>query len=272
MAGFRVFPIPALPSAIEFARKHHSMTRPVCLACLCVAFGFLCAECRGDVVTYWNTLLLDAVRNESTSPPLAARNMAIVHVAVFDAVNAIKRKYESYLPVTGAPSRASGEAAAIGAAYECLVELYPSLTASFDAALAVSLGSLPPGQSRDDGFWFGQLIAMIALASRSADGSSTTVPYIPGDEPGDWRRTPPFFRPPELPQWPYVDPFAMTNGAQFRPPGPPPLNSARYAADLNQVKAWGTVNSTNRTPEQTAIARFWSDFSYTVTPPGHWNR
>src|SRR6185503_21247286 len=90
--------------------------------------------------------------------------------------------------------------------------------------------------------------------------------------PGAWRRTPPFFRPPELPQWSYVAPFALTNGAQFRPPGPPPLNSSRYAADVNQVRELGGLNSTNRTAEQTFIARFWSDFSYTVTPPGHWNQ
>ena len=107
---------------------------------------------------------------------------------------------------------------------------------------------------------------------RGSDGSGTTVPYVPSTAPGAWRRTPPFFRPPELPQWPYVEPFALTNGAQFRPPGPPSLNSSQYAAEVNQVKALGGINSTNRTAEQTLIARFWSDFSYTVTPPGHWNQ
>src|SRR3989442_15015252 len=64
----------------------------------------------------------------------------------------------------------------------------------------------------------------------------------------------------------------MTHGAQFRPLGPPALNSAQYAADVNQVRALGSLNSTNRSPEQSLIARFWSDFSFTVTPPGHWNQ
>ena len=93
---------------------------------------------------------------------------------------------------------------------------------------------------------FGQWVALELLSWRTANGSSTTVPFISRIEPGAWRRTPP-----DLPQWPYVTPFALTNGAQFRPPGPPPLNSSRCAADVNQVKALGGVNSTNRTPEQT---------------------
>jgi membrane-associated phospholipid phosphatase len=122
------------------------------------------------------------------------------------------------------------------------------------------------------GYQLGTYVADLVLDWRSADGASTTVPYIPSAEPGAWRRTPPFFRPPELPQWPYVTCFALTNGAQFRPTGPPSLTSTQYAADFNQVKSLGAANSTNRTAEQTLIARFWSDFSYTVTPPGHWNQ
>ena len=110
------------------------------------------------------------------------------------------------------------------------------------------------------------------LAWRSSDGASTTVPYIPGTDPGEWRRTPPFFRPPELPHWPFVVPFVMTNGSQFRPSGPPSLTTSEYARDFNLTRELGALNSTTRTPEQTLIARFWSDFSFTVTPPGHWNQ
>jgi len=225
-----------------------------------------------DPVVEWNRLILDAIRNESTAPPLASRNLAILHASIHDAVNAIQPTYRPYLVAVTAPAGASLEAAVVGAAYECLTKLYPSQSAAFDAAMDDFFANTPPSQSRDDGLMAGEMTAALVLASRSNDGASTTVPYIPSNEPGAWRRTPPFFRPPELPQWPYVTPFAMTHGAQFRPPGPPTLDSAQYAADVNQVKSLGAANSTNRTAEQTLIARFWSDFSNTVTPPGHWNQ
>ena len=248
------------------------MKRLLALASLCLAFSLVPISTRADVVTEWNTLALDAIRNESTSPPLAARNLAILHAAIYDAVNALDRAHEPYFMSLPAPPGASMEAAAVGAAYECLSDLYPSQTAAFDAALHQFLARTPATTNRADGLLLGQFVALEILTWRSADGSSTTVPYIPGTNPGDWRRTPPFFRPPELPQWPYVDPFALTNGAQFRPTGPPALTSTQYTRDFNQVKQLGALNSTNRTAEQTLIARFWSDFSYTVTPPGHWNQ
>ncbi len=245
---------------------------PFRLACLSAAAFFGCASLSADVVTEFNALLLDAIRNESTSPPLAARNLAILHTAIYDAINAVELTREPYFVSLPAPPGASKEAAAVGAAYECLGELYPSQIAAFDAALSRFLTNTPATQNRADGLMLGEETALEILSWRSADGSSTTVPYIPGAEPGDWRRTPPFFRPPELPQWAYVTPFAMTNGAQFRPVGPPSLTSTQYAAVFNQVKQIGAADSTNRTAEQTLIARFWSDFSYTVTPPGHWNQ
>jgi membrane-associated phospholipid phosphatase len=119
--------------------------------------------------------------------------------------------------------------------------------------------------------YVGQQIALALLTARQSDGASTTATYIPSFNPGDWQRTPPFFRPPDLPQWPEVTPFAMTNGSQFRPAGPPALTSTQYTRDYNLTKDYGSLNSTNRNAEQTIIARFWSDFNFTVTPPGHWN-
>lgn len=244
--------------------------KPLSLAaCLLLVFSL---PVKADTVTEWNTLMLDAIRNESTAPPLAARNLGILHASVHDALNAIRPTYEIYFVSLTASSTASLEAAAVGAAYECLAELYPSQMASFDAALNRFLANTEDTPSRDEGLAVGQMTAVFILVWRNSDGASTTVPYIPSSEPGAWRRTPPFFRPPELPQWPYVMPFAMTNGAQFQPLGPPALSSSQYAADLNQVKELGRNNSTTRTSEQTLIARFWSDFSNTVTPPGHWNQ
>ena len=224
-----------------------------------------------DVVTDWNSLLLDSIRVEDTAPPLAARNLAILHTAIYDAVNAVEQTHSPYFVKASAPAGTLEDVAALAAAYTVSLSLYPSESSRFNQAYANYLSSVSPGPGRDNGLALGRSVADQILAWRSADGASTSVPYIPRSEPGQWRRTPPFYRPPDLPQWPYVAPFAMTRGDQFRPPGPPPLNSARWASDYNQVKDLGAANSATRTAEQTQTARFWSDFSYTVTPPGHWN-
>src|SRR6185436_745326 len=147
----------------------------------------------------------------------------------------------------------------------CLSALYPSQQAAFYVAFQRYLANTLDSQSREDGFWVGDWAAYDTLAWRSDDGASTTVPYIPSSEAGQWRRTPPFNHAPEFPQWPYVTPFAMTNGAQFRPPPPPALSSTQYTSDFNLVKQVGNGSGSPRTSDQSAIARFWSDFSYTAT-------
>lgn len=153
-----------------------------------------------------------------------------------------------------------------------MVNLYPAQTATFDTQLALSLAEVADGQSENDGVALGQYVADQILAWRSTDGSSNVVSYTPGSEPGDWQPTPPGFVPGLLPQWPDVTPFAIASGDQFRPGGPPALDSAEYATELNQVKELGSINSTTRTADQTEIARFWADGAGTFTPPGHWNQ
>lgn len=222
------------------------------------------------MVTEWNEVFLQAVRNETTPPCLASRNLAILHIAIYDAANAVTRTHQPYCFKAQVDGKASPEAAASAAAHQVAITLYPSRRADFDALLTKTLAVITNEPSRTSGVQLGRRAADALLTLRRDDGATTTVPYIPSDEPGRWRRTPPFYRPPELPQWRSLKPFAMTNGAQFRPP-PPALDSVRYAEDVNEVKRLGGRSSPIRTPEQTQIARFWSDFSYTVTPPGHWN-
>ncbi|MCI0540733.1 MAG: phosphatase PAP2 family protein [Verrucomicrobiales bacterium] len=239
----------------------------------CLAAALASAACvDADVVIDWNNALLEAIRAESTAPPLAARNLAMVHAAMYDAVNSIARTHQAYRFDLPAPSGALVEAAALGAAHEVAVNVCPGQRGRFDQLLETWFDKIPPGTNRESSLAFGRTIGQRMLDWRTADGASTTVPYIPRTEPGQWLRTAPYFRPPDLPHWADLAPFAMTNRAQFRPPGPPALNSAGYAADFNQVKSLGAANSSTRTTEQTEIARFWSDFSYTVTPPGHWNQ
>ncbi len=240
------------------------------LAVLFVLLG-LPGNIQGDVVTDWNEVFLRAIQNETTHPCLASRNLAILHIAIFDAVNAVGQTHQPYCFNAQGVAGASVEGAAATSAHRVAVQLYPSLRADFDALLTKSLVGITNELARTHGIRLGQQAAEAILTIRRDDGASTTVPYIPSDEPGRWRRTPPLLRPPELPQWRFVTPFAMTNITRFRPAGPPALDSAIYAKDVNQVKVIGAMNSTNRTQEQTQIARFWSDFSYTVTPPGHWN-
>ena len=245
------------------------MLRLLVTSLIALLFG---AVAHADLITDWNTQALSAIRNESTPPPLAARNLAILHVAIHDAVNALTRTHGHYFADMVVTQQTSAHAAAASAARHVLTDLFPSQSAAFDAALAQSLAAIPNSAEKTNGIALGEFVADIILDWRASDGSSTSVPYVPSTEPGAWRRTPPFFRPPELPQWPYVECFALTNGSQFRPAGPPALTSAQWAADFNEVKTLGAANSTHRTAEQTLIARFWSDFSYTITPPGHWNQ
>ena len=226
----------------------------------------------GSVVTDWNTTLLDAVRAASTTPPLASRNMAVVQAAVYDSVNSISKKYSPYKVNIDAPAGASAEAATAASAHRVLVNLYPAQAIKFNEALQSSLAKIPDGKSKDDGIAIGQKVADQIIALRSTDGITRVVQYTPKTEPGSWSPTPPAFAPELAPQWPEVTPFAMTSGSQFRPSGPPALNSAKYAQEVNEVKEIGKIDSLTRTADQTAIARFWANGGGTFTPPGHWNQ
>jgi hypothetical protein len=225
-----------------------------------------------DVVLDWNATLLNAVYEDKTAPPLASRNMAMVQAAVFDTVNSFNNTYKNYHFVGSAPVNASIEAAAASAAYRVLVNLYPKQKTFLDNALTASLAEIPDGTVEDTGVAFGQTVADDILTLRNNDGSANTVIYTPGINHGEWQPTPPAFNPALLPQWGEITPFALTSGSQFRPDGPPALDSAVYTTDFNQVKELGSLNSTTRTAEQTEIAKFWADGTGTFTPPGHWNQ
>ncbi|XWK86068.1 MAG: chemotaxis protein CheB [Phormidium sp.] len=226
----------------------------------------------GDVVLDWNRIVLDAIRADGTPPPIAARNLAMVHTAVYDAVNAIGETHSIYRVDADAPEGASAEAAAATAAYRVLLNLYPEQATTFKTQLQTSLAEILDGKSETDGIALGESVAFQILAWRSTDGVNTQVDYTPGTNPGQWQPTAPNFAPALLPQFPNVTPFAMTSGDQFRPQGPPALNSAEYALEFDLVKHMGRHDSLIRTPEQTEIAHFWADGAGTFTPPGHWNQ
>ncbi|HZD95292.1 MAG TPA: phosphatase PAP2 family protein [Candidatus Sulfotelmatobacter sp.] len=224
-----------------------------------------------DVVTDWNAAALNAIRDGHTPPPIASRSLAILHVSIYDAVNGIARTHEPYLVPSAVPASASREAAASAAAHQALVNLFPASTSSFDALHAAILAAIPDGPQKSAGIVWGEFVANQILAARASDGSDAIVPPPGGSGPGVWIPTPPAYLPYLLPQWGFVVPFAMSSSSQFRPPGPPPLGSQRYAADYDEVKELGAAVGSTRTEEQTQIALFWADGAGTETPPGHWN-
>ena len=231
----------------------------------------LTATAQADVVLTWNQIMLEAIRLDATSPPIASRGMAMVSLAMYDTVNAIDGTPGFYVNLPAQPGT-SANAATAAAAHRVLSYLYPGQQALLDTQLAASLGSIPNGTAKTDGIELGQSIADAIIAIRATDGWNDFVDYVPGNQPGDWQLTGPMFDVALLPQWADLTPFAITSPDQFTPAGPPALDSAAYAAALNDVKALGSATGSTRTTDQTQIARFWADGPGTYTPPGHWNQ
>ena len=226
---------------------------------------------RGDVVTDWNETALLAIKSDRTAPPKAAHALAIMHAAIYDAVNGITQTHEPYFVRNKAADQASPEAAASVAARLVLLRTFPAQQAAFDATYNKVMRAIPQGEGKRASIDWGEHVAQTLLADRAKDGSQATVIYASRNTIGVWRPTEPAFAKPALPHWPGVKPFAMISAAQFRPAMPPALTSAAYADDFNKTKELGAKNSTTRNAEQTTIAQFWADGPGTVTPPGHWN-
>lgn len=230
-----------------------------------------------DPVIDWNATMLKAIWNNSTAPTWASRVEAMVGVAVYDAVNAIHPRYESY-PVPGLGGRpahdASSRAAAIAAADTVLNGLYPAQRSMFDAEYKSTLANLADNRRKSDGIAWGQRVGNAVLAWRAHDGSDASTNYAPappGGPAGVYELTPGATSA-LTPQWGQVTPWAMSNGNQFLPPPPPALNSPQYAADFNYTKSVGGTTSTTRTADQTLFAHFWADVpGHSATPPGHWD-
>ena len=228
-----------------------------------------------DPVLTWNNVGLDALTAYGPGAAAGTRPLAIVQTAVYDAVNAIAHDgHRGYLYNQPAPRITSVDAAVAQAAHDALAGLYPApnQVAVFDAKLAESLAAVPDGPGKRFGIALGKLTAKLILDNRAHDGSNAVVTYTPETGPGKWQPTPPAFAAPLLPQWPYVTPFTLNSGNQFRPAPPPALDSAEYTAAFNEVKTVGAQNSATRTADQTQIARFWLDGGGTPGAAGHWNR
>jgi hypothetical protein len=223
-----------------------------------------------DVIAYWSQIASNTV-NVAPAPtgtpserrPNYAFDLPTVHLAMFDAVNAIDGSYTRYaVQPTTATGGASLEAAAASAAYHTLKSLFPNRTAQYQTAYDTYVAALPDGDAKTRGLQIGQEVAVGIVALRADDGRFTPVTYTPTALPGRFRGT----NPVNLTA-PFVRPFTLHSASQFRADGPPPLTSVEYAADVNETRALGAANSTVRTAEQTEIARF-----HTEPPPFFWGR
>jgi uncharacterized protein (TIGR03118 family) len=219
----------------------------------------------------FNEALLSAIRTDRPTIGFVTRDLAIVHAAIYDAVNAIDRTSTVFHVPVDAPADASPEAAAAAAGLFTAAALFPTHLDLFQATFQSALANVPEGSAKEDGIAVGRFVAEQTLIWRATDGANAFVPYTPGTNPGDWRPTLPAFAPAQTPQWPFVTPFALDSGSQFRPPAPPALTSAEYTATFNEVKTLGRIDSSIRTPEQTEIARFWEAKAGTPQIAGYWN-
>jgi PAP2 superfamily protein len=215
----------------------------------------------GAIVIAWNKELLKIVKTPGAQPATVhpTRSYAILHAAIYDAVVSITRNAPAYLFSVNAPRSARADAAAAVAGHDTLVALYPTWKAALDQQLAGELATIPNGAGKQQGIQVGQTVAARLIAIRANDGSAAKPePFVPGNQPGNYRRTPPKFPAPVFTNWGNVTPFVLNNAAQFRPGPPPALTSQAYAQALNEVKSLGQNSSTTRTPDQTVIAKFWA--------------
>ena len=214
---------------------------------------------------------MERVRSESISPNLTIRNLTLLSLSAHDALNLVEKRYQTY--ATHEPSRLTEwnkDWIVYGCGWQLGTHLHPANQGKFDQISSAGLREDADPVVRNS-FLFGARVARAYLEGRKADGSTTTITYFPRTAPGQWRRTPSFFKPPEQPHWRKVKPFGIPDLKPFLPPPPPAHDSPEFVQALREVKEIGGKNSRLRTAEQTFLAKFWKDFSYTQTPPGHWN-
>ena len=231
-------------------------------AALLTILGLVTSGARADAVLDWNDVTLAEVTASGQLPPDGARTMAMVHVAVFDALNAIDRRYEPVaLPERG-PEGASTDAAVASASYTVLAALFPSRAQRLAESYAAALARVPDGHAKHAGIELGVRAAHACLELRAGDGTGAPNRYAPQTSAG-------VYVPTSLPvssEWPDVEPWSMQTGAQFRPAPPPMLTSDVWARDLAEVERLGAKDSKERSAAQTEAARFWS-----ITGPAAWN-
>ncbi|MBK1877024.1 vanadium-dependent haloperoxidase [Pelagicoccus mobilis] len=258
---------------MKFSAFSNTLSKSV-FALLIVVSNPLKAETETQSLFAWTPVLANAIQTSTISPCLASRNLAIIYTSAFESANARQPRYQSYLSdIPKLEGEIDSSYASLSAIAFAAKTLFPSQRAHFQELQVqqeVTIGAKLVPETRIRSKKFGEEIAKQMISIREDDGSTTPQTYFPKNEIGKWKRTPPNFRPPELSYWSGTRPFVIDSASQFRLPPPPSLDSKEYAKAYNEVKEIGAIDSKTRTADQTEIAKFWSCFSYTSTPAGHW--
>jgi len=224
---------------------------------------------RADSVTTWNLYATNAlITTAGQAPPVSGLHLAMVHGAVFDAVNAIDRGYEGYLltPRVATPWD-NQDAAAATAAYRVLASIVPAQQPVLAAQYAASLAGIPDSSSKTRGIAVGEAAAAAMIAARTNDGRFGAPGFTTGTLPGQWRPVLPSFGNDPNGWIRNVKPFMIESSSQFRSKGPYELTSRKYAKEFDEVKQIGSLSSTTRTSDQTHAARYWAAHA-----AGTWSR
>lgn len=225
-----------------------------------------CADRCDQVITDWSLTAFQVIKAADgyVDPMAASRSLAMMHLAMHDAVNAVRPRYQRYAldRVPAGSHRADATVAAAQAAHDVLVALYPQATATTVAKVQLERTMLEAGigTSIEAATYLGKAAAAAVLARRTNDSSNARETYVEGTQPGQYRFTAPFTFA-AAPHWRQVTPFALKSAAQFRTAPPPALTSVAYQRDFDEVKRLGGKSSARRTADQTHYAAFWYEFS-----------
>jgi hypothetical protein len=211
-----------------------------------------------DVITDWNQNTIEVLQAANVVGNPWSRAMAMVHVAMSDAVNSVQPRYTRYVATAPVAPNASQEVAAVSAARYILIQVAPAQKSRIDEMYADSLSKIPDGAAKTDGITLGEQVAALIQADRATDLTNSPDTYRPITAPGVWVPT----QPPLFPQYAQAKPWGMKSADQFRPAPPPQLTSAVYARDYNETKDLGGTKSTKRTQPQTDAVRFWSQLNF----------
>ena len=217
----------------------------------------------GNTVEQWDKIAEDTVVGSGAFQIEGLLYMSYTSTAMYDAITSIQGGYKPLLPSFRASKQASPDAAAAEAAYRTLSSFFPSASGTLDPLYAQAMAAIPDGPAKLAGQKVGRVAAAQVIRMRTGDGLTTpigvtsTFPTLtPG--PGVWRETPAAYQAPQTPWIANVHPFILKSGSQFLPAPPPALSSQQWADSFNEIKTYGGVNSTARTPDQTATAMFYS--------------
>jgi hypothetical protein len=207
-----------------------------------------------DTVTDWNQAAIEVMKAAKGSANPWSRALAMMHVAMSDAINSVENRYTRYIATVPLLPGASADAAAAAAAQQILLQLFPNQRAMINEAYAASLKAIPEGLARSQGVALGEQVAAAVQQDRSSDGTQVPDTYRPVTSPGVWVPT----TRPAFAEYAQAKPWALTSADQFRPGPPPVLSGAVYARDYNETKNLGGAKSTTRTTAQTDAVKFWT--------------